>query len=189
MPTDLNRVITLVWMVVFTVWIAFAYDSDEPVQRKSDWRSRVAVGVVTIAWGLLLFRRLGGPLAWRIVPSTPLLLGIGFVLTLVGLAFALWSRYYLGRNWDAFITFKQNHQLIRTGPYGIVRHPIYAGFMLASIGTALAVGQLRCFIGAVLLIVAWGYKSGLEEAFLIHHFGGQYEQYCREVKRLIPHVW
>jgi len=70
-----------------------------------------------------------------------------------------------------------------------VRHPIYSGFMLASIGTALAFGWLRCFIAAALIISVWTYKSGLEELFLIDHFGEQYRQYRLNVKRLIPFVW
>ncbi len=182
----LERLLRLMWMLVFTIWAGSAYSSNEPIESKPDRRSTAAVWIVSIAWVLLILRQWKGP---QLIPRVESIRIIGFAITLLGLLFALWARYYLGRNWDAFITLKQNHKLVRTGPYGMVRHPIYSGFMLASIGTALAFGQLRPFIAAMLIIAAWIYKSGLEEAFLIDHFGSEYEQYRRQVKRLIPYVW
>ena len=189
MLADPNRIITLLWMIVFTIWMAAAYSSNEPIHGKSDWRSRIAVWLVGIAWLLLLSRRLGGPFAWHVIAPAELLVVTGFGVTLIGLAFALWARYYLGRNWDAFISLKKEHKLVQTGPYAIVRHPIYSGFMLAATGTAFVVGQLRCFIAAALVIGAWSYKSGLEEVFLVDHFGAEYQKYRDKVKRLIPYVW
>jgi len=176
-------------MVVFTIWMAAAYSSNESIHSKADWRSRIAVWVVGIAWVLLLARRLAGPFSWHITPPARLFIATGFVLTLIGLAFALWARYYLGRSWDAFISLKKDHKLVQTGPYAIVRHPIYSGFMLAAIGTALVIGELRCFIAAALVIGAWTYKSGCEEMFLLDHFGAEYRKYCGKVKRLLPYVW
>jgi protein-S-isoprenylcysteine O-methyltransferase Ste14 len=114
---------------------------------------------------------------------------IGSALTIIGLAFALWARFYLGSNWSAYITLELDHKLIRTGPYAIVRHPIYAGFMTALIGSVLNFGHMRSFIAAVMVILAWTYKSGLEETFMRDHFGIEYDQYCHDVKRFIPKVW
>jgi protein-S-isoprenylcysteine O-methyltransferase Ste14 len=67
--------------------------------------------------------------------------------------------------------------------------PIYAGFMTALVGSTLNFGHLRSFIAATMVIVAWVYKSGLEETFMRDHFGMEYAQYCHEVKRLIPKIW
>ena len=170
----LERVIRLLWMLVLTIWVASADSSGEPIASKTDRRSDAAVWVVSIAWVLLLLRRLYGPL---LVPHIQSVRLIGFATTVVGLSFALWSRYYLGRNWDAFITLKLNHKLVCTGPYSIVRHPFYAGFMLASIGTAFTFGRLGPFIAAVLIIAAWLYKSGLEEMFLMDHFGAVFTEF------------
>jgi len=147
------------------------------------------VWVVGAAWLLLLFRRFPEPLGSQIFNPSQSLVIAGVVVTLIGLYFAVWAPFYLGKNWDSLITLKLDHKLIRTGPYGIVRHPIYSGFMLAAIGTAFAVGQIRSFLAAFLVIVAWVYKSGLEESFLLEHFGSEYEKYQRQVKRFIPYVW
>jgi protein-S-isoprenylcysteine O-methyltransferase Ste14 len=113
----------------------------------------------------------------------------GVALTVIGLALALWGRFYLGGNWSAQVELKRDHQLIRTGPYAIVRHPIYSGFMLAALGTAFVYGELHELLAFVLILIAWTYKSRLEEAFLVEQFGADYHQYRKQVKGLIPFVW
>lgn len=182
-----DHVVRLMWMLIMTIWAGAAGESGAPVQTKHDRGSNIAVGVVWI--GLLVFfvRRFGdGP---QIIPCIMFVRITGVVITFAGLAFALWARFYLGRNWSAYISLTLNHKLIRTGPYSIVRHPIYAGFMLALIGSLLNFGHLRSFVAATLIIVAFTYKSGLEETFMQEHFGTQYEQYRHDVKRLIPNIW
>jgi len=131
-------------------------------------------------------RVLSGP---QIVPRVWWIRLGGAVITLTGLLFALTSRYYLGRNWDALITLKVDHRLVQNGPYAIVQHPIYSGFMLALVGSIFTFGHLRSVIAAALIIAAWTYKSGLEETFLAKHFGAEYQTYHHRVKRLIPYVW
>lgn len=113
----------------------------------------------------------------------------GLAMTEIGLGFAVWARLRIGKNWSRLIEVKKDHELIRTGPYGVVRHPIYAGLMLATLGTAVAYGRLSGFISFVLIAAAWGYKAKLEEAVMLEQFGADYEQYCRNVKGLIPFVW
>ena len=94
----------------------------------------------------------------------------------------------LGANWSALVTIKQDHQIIRRGPYALVRHPIYSGGLLALFGTAIAFGELRGLAGFALVFIAWWLKSRLEESFLESQFGASYTQYKREVKGLIPFV-
>jgi protein-S-isoprenylcysteine O-methyltransferase Ste14 len=108
---------------------------------------------------------------------------------MIGLSFAIWARLCIGTNWSPLIHVKHQHELMHSGPYGIVRHPIYAGLMLATLGTAIAYGQLSGFVGFFLVVVAWGYKAKLEESAMLEQFGNQYEQYRQNVKRLIPWVW
>ncbi|HEY3044078.1 MAG TPA: isoprenylcysteine carboxylmethyltransferase family protein [Vicinamibacterales bacterium] len=175
---------------MFVLWAIAGIASKRTIRVESDNASRVVVLIIAFSWFLLFtrgFRR--GPLAWRIVPDAPLVVNIGVVLTVVGLALAVWARLYIGRNWDAFVALKDDHEFIRTGPYAIVRHPIYAGFMCAALGTALVGGTLHAFIAVTLIVLAWGYKARLEEHFMKKQFGAQYEQYCRDVKGLLPFVW
>ena len=84
---------------------------------------------------------------------------------------------------------KQDHELVRNGPYALVRHPIYSGLALAILGTALAVGEVRCLLAFILVVFEFKRKSLQEERFMIEQFGAQYVQYRREVKSLIPFVW
>ena len=114
---------------------------------------------------------------------------IGLALTLIGLAFSVWARFCIGKNWSARIELKQGHQLIRRGPYAIVRHPIYLGFMLATLGTAIAFAEWSGLLAFALIVLAWGYKARLEESAMIEQFGSEYEEYRRNVKGFIPFVW
>lgn len=189
MRPDVYQVIEIAWLAVFVVWWVAALTVKRAVHSKSGWRARVAVGGVWLAWFFLFnpaLRR--GLLAWRFVPMGPAAAYTGLALTMVGLALSLWARFYIGRNWNALVVFTENHQLVRSGPYAIVRHPIYAGFMLATLGTAIAFGQATGLVAVALIVISWGYKSRLEEALMIEQFGAEYEQYRREVKGLIPLV-
>ncbi len=97
---------------------------------------------------VLLFNRqiALGPLDWRIVPDVSVFAYAGLAVTIAGLGFMVWSRVALGRNWSASVTIKQDHDLVRSGPYAIVRHPLYAGVLLAMFGTTIFLGQIRGFI-------------------------------------------
>ena len=182
----LDRVLRLLWMLTLTLWLSLASESNEPVVVKRDRRSDIAVVIVSIGWVVLLLLAFDGP---QIIPRIMSLRIIGSGITLIGIVFAISARFYLGSNWDAFISLKLRHKLVRTGPYAIVQHPIYAGFMVALVGSVLNFGHLRSLIAAIMVIAAWVYKSGLEEAILRDHFGIEYDEYSRNVKRMIPWVW
>ncbi|MBV9269207.1 MAG: isoprenylcysteine carboxylmethyltransferase family protein [Acidobacteriaceae bacterium] len=108
---------------------------------------------------------------------------------MAGIIFDLWARFVLGRNWSGTVTVKQDHELVQSGPYGVVRHPIYSGFLLALAGTVIAQGDVGAFLGLVLATLALRLKSLTEEAFMTQQFGSQYTTYKRTVKALIPFVW
>ena len=182
----LDHVIRILWMLIMTVWLALAFESNEPIVVKRDRRSDFAVWIVSIGWVVLLLPRFNGP---QLIPRIMFLRIVGCILTISGLVFAFWARLYLGSSWDAFISLRLDHKLVCGGPYAVVRHPIYFGFMLALVGSCLNFGHLRSFIAATMVTLAWVYKSGLEESFMKDHFGTQYDQYRHDVKRLIPMIW
>jgi protein-S-isoprenylcysteine O-methyltransferase len=95
----------------------------------------------------------------------------------------------LGSNWSARPTIKQDHTLVRSGPYRLVRHPIYTGILLALLGTAIYMGEIRALIGTVAALIAFKVKSLLEETFMTEQFGAEYTKYKQQVKALIPFVW
>ena len=99
---------------------------------------------------------------------------------------AIWARRHLGSNWSGLVTFKRDHELICTGPYRWVRHPIYTGLLLAVLGTALVLGEWRGILALLLLIVAHTLKARREEALMARHFGSVYEDYRRKTGFLVP---
>jgi hypothetical protein len=102
-----------------------------------------------------------------------------------------WANHYgslLGQNWSGAVTIKVDHQLIRTGPYAWVRHPIYSGFLLAMLGTALTRGELRGLIGIALLWPAFSVKRRMEESFMRKTFGQEYDSYTQSTGALIPRL-
>jgi len=178
-----------IWIAVGIVWLISALAS-KPVARSQPVGSRVAhFAIMAAAFALLFHPKLAiGPLAWRFLPESPAIAWAGLALTFAGCLFAVWARLLLGGNWSASVTVKQNHTLIRKGPYTIVRHPIYSGFLLGLLGTALALGEVRGIAGLILAFVGWRMKSRVEEAYMIEQFGAAYVAYEREVKALIPFV-
>ena len=177
-------------MAIFILWGIRRVTTKKTVEVGSDLRARLLLGIVLLGWLILFDRRFRpGLLGERFMPVVPVANYAGLALTAIGLGFAAWARFAIGRNWGSLITVQENHELMRSGPYAIVRHPIYAGFMLATLGTAIALGEIGGFISVALVVLAWGYKARLEEAFMIEHFGVEYEHYRQTVKGLIPGIW
>jgi protein-S-isoprenylcysteine O-methyltransferase Ste14 len=185
-----DQAVVFLWLPIFLIWAITGRAVKETVRSESEGRSRVSVGFVWFAWLLLFshgFRR--PPLSLKFMMVTTATVAVGLALTAVGLAFSTWARFSIGRNWSRMIEVKQNHKLIRKGPYAIVRHPIYSGFMLATLGTAVAFAEWSGLVAFVLLTVSWAYKARLEETAMIAQFGMEYERYRREVKGLVPFLW
>jgi protein-S-isoprenylcysteine O-methyltransferase Ste14 len=123
------------------------------------------------------------------VPSGAIWFWVGFVLVALGLAFAVAARVWLGDNWSSVVTVKQEHELIRTGPYRWVRHPIYSGLLAALLGSVVTLGEVRGLIALALFLVAILRRVALEERLLEEEFGGAYRQYRHEVPPLVPVSW
>ena len=113
---------------------------------------------------------------------------VGAVLTAAGLAFAVWARVKLGRNWSGTVTVKESHELTTGGPYSLVRHPIYTGLLLALLGTALSRGVVQGFVGVALAGITLWHKLRIEERYMGEEFGAQYAEYKDRVRALIPFV-
>jgi protein-S-isoprenylcysteine O-methyltransferase Ste14 len=127
-----------------------------------------------------------GFLKARFVWSSSPIRAAAVVLTYVGVGIAIWARLVLGRNWSSRANLKEDHELIRRGPYAYVRHPIYSGMLLALIGVALEIGQWRALIAAALAIVALSVKAKREEQVMFSAFGENYQHYRGETGFLLP---
>jgi protein-S-isoprenylcysteine O-methyltransferase Ste14 len=186
----LGDVIAAAWIAFALVWLVAAFATKATVRRQSvGSRLREALPLVA---AFLLLRTNPGLMQWlsaRFVPHSFEWQIFGAAVTIAGIAIAIWARFYLGTNWSASVTVKQDHQLIRAGPYSVVRHPIYSGLLLAMLGTAIYVGEIRGLFAVALATWAWKMKSRLEEAYMESEFGDQYVSYRREVKALVPFLW
>lgn len=177
------------WLGWLAYWIAAAWNV-KATRRHEALTSRLGhVALAALAAALLAFHR--QPFAWlgaRFVPDTAAMYWIGLLVTAAGIGFAVCARIHLGRNWSGRVTVKEDHELIRSGPYRFVRHPIYTGLLLAILGTAIAFGEWRGLVALVLLTVSFLVKIRVEERFMRETFGDQYERYRAEVPALIPFV-
>jgi protein-S-isoprenylcysteine O-methyltransferase Ste14 len=124
----------------------------------------------------------------RFVADTALLEDLATLMVIAGLLFAVWARVHLGSNWSGRVCVKENHELIRSGPYHWVRHPIYTGLLLAILGTALVVGEWRGLVATALMVVSFWRKLRVEERVMRETFGDAYRQYCEHTTALIPFV-
>ena len=190
MSWGLGNVVAVAWVAFALVWLVAAFTTKATVRRQSVGSRLREVLPLVAAFALL--RSNPGLMQWlsaRFVPRTLEWETFGAAVTIAGLVIAIWARFYLGANWSATVTVKQDHQLIRSGPYSVVRHPIYSGLLLAMLGTATYVGEIRGLFAVALATWGWKMKSRLEEAFMESEFGEQYVRYRREVKALVPFLW
>lgn len=139
--------------------------------------------LVVILWFLLsrIFR------ARSLAVHTPILQALGVILLASGLGFAVWARIYLGRNWGMPMTQKDEPELVTSGPYQFVRHPIYSGILLAMLGTSLAT-NIYWLIAAAVAGAYFIYSARVEERFMASSFPTTYPSYRARTKMLIPFV-
>jgi protein-S-isoprenylcysteine O-methyltransferase Ste14 len=177
------------WITVGLLWLLTSLRSKATIRKQSIGSWLLHTLIMVSAFYLVFTHMLNlGPLDARIISSSPAADAAGLAGTAVGIAFAVWARFFLGGNWSAAVTMKQDHELVRNGPYRIVRHPIYSGFLLGLLGTALIHGRGRDFVGFGLAFLGWWLKSRTEEKFMVELFDGEYIEYRRQVKRLVPYV-
>ncbi len=161
------------------LWIAFLiYWQIKAVHTKTTRRVEPVVSRILraltylIAIVLLLTTRI--PLHWLYLQPWPAGLWpfwLGATVMVAGLLFAVWAREYLGSNWSRSVTIKQGHELITTGPYAVVRHPIYTGFLAGFLGTVIALSQVRGFISFALIFLILWLKLRMEEQWMRSQFG------------------
>ena len=112
---------------------------------------------------------------------------VGIALSVLGIAFSLWAIVILGRHYDLVLEVHQDHELVRRGPYALVRHPVYTGLAVHFAGVCLATGNLLLIVGTFLVsFPAFYLRARAEEALLRERFGAEYEKYAREVPMLVP---
>lgn len=186
---DVMRICSDLWMGLGIIWLVTALRTKQ-TQERADVGSRLIYGIPVVLAFFLMFGDYM-PMKWlrsRVLPANGAVVMAGLTLTAIGIAFAVWARFYIGQNWSSAVSIKVGHQLVRTGPYAWVRHPIYSGLLLAMIGTALVLRESRGLLATGLLWVAFWMKSRMEEGFMLKAFGSVYEDYSRSTGALVPHL-
>jgi protein-S-isoprenylcysteine O-methyltransferase Ste14 len=174
------------WLVWAISWLIAARWASQPVRIETTrnaaiYRTALVIGGVILAiparssWAIHLWWP-GYLEAWLLV-----------LLALLGFVFAWWARLHLGALWSSSVTIKPDHRIIDTGPYGLVRHPIYTGLLLAILATVLIKGGLMGIVGGAIILFGVMFKARLEEGFLREDVGLEtYDAYARRVPMLVP---
>jgi protein-S-isoprenylcysteine O-methyltransferase Ste14 len=175
------------WLAWMAYWVVMAFAANRTIERGGFLGYRVVTIVLTI--GLVLAARLVGLSSNAQLWQTPLAAGaLTDCIVAAGAAFTVWARITLGRNWSAEVTFKQDHELIESGPYGLVRHPIYTGLIAMALGTAINYGHVLGFTLLIGLCGGLWWKARQEEQIMSRHFPAAYAAYKARVHAIIPFV-
>jgi protein-S-isoprenylcysteine O-methyltransferase Ste14 len=176
--------ITLLWLLWAVSWAAAAFWADR-VEKRAGFEAEAPYRAVVIVGAILFFIPAHVDVGRLWIPDR-IEAWICVALLAAGLAFCWWARLHLGRLWLGTVTAKAAHHVVDTGPYGLVRHPIYTGLLLAILATMAAKGSVRGIAGAILLTIGIVMKAKLEERFLRGELGTAYDDYARRVPMLVP---
>jgi len=179
----IDIIIGVGWIVFWAYWLVMAVTAKAGRSRWTQFAG-VRVGIILVA---LLLIRLQVFKVHGVATGNSWLLGIGLAIFVLGLALAVWARVYLGRNWGMPMSQKADPELVTTGPYGRIRHPIYSGIILAMAGTAIAVSPYW-LIAATILGAYFLFSAVVEERTMARLFPAAYPPYKRATKMLIPYV-
>jgi protein-S-isoprenylcysteine O-methyltransferase Ste14 len=183
----------VVWIAFLLYWqiIKAAATQTKTTQRLEPAASRILRAFAfLIVIVLLSTTRIRLPWLYRqLWPSGISPFCIGAAVTVAGLLFAVWAREHLGSNWSRSVTIKQGHELITTGPYALVRHPIYTGILTGFLGTAIALSQVRGVICFVLVFLVFWAKLRMEEKWMRSQFGETYATYAHQTAALVPYLF
>jgi protein-S-isoprenylcysteine O-methyltransferase Ste14 len=181
------QVCLYLWYAWFAIWLAWAFQSKKTQQRESIASRFSYTGIIWVAAFIMVeAKRWPGWWNSRLLPDSPWIGWAGVGIAACGFAICFWARATLGSNWSGTVTIKVGHQLIRTGPYRLVRHPIYTGLVVAMAGTVLAHNQVRAYIALVLFWAGFTVKRLKEEQFMRQTFGEQYIEYARTTGAIFP---
>jgi protein-S-isoprenylcysteine O-methyltransferase Ste14 len=189
MPLRPGVLFAIIWIGWLLSWIAAAFWR-APTRKRAATRDEWVSRILLLAGAVLLFhstrRILNEPRLWHVgYAGGYALAGLAFL----GIVFAWWARIHLGRLWSGAITLKQDHRIIDSGPYALVRHPIYTGLIVSILATAAAQATVTGLIGAAVIVIGLWLKARIEERFLTAELSAEaYGSYRRRVPMLVPFI-
>ena len=189
--TIFNWIVTGAWAVFILYWAISMRGIKKDIGGANAWRrsalARIVIIVCVFAGVYFLDSRQWFGLSYN--ENTGIAAqSIGAILCCAGIALAIWARRNLGTNWSGAPSVKEGHELVTFGPYRFVRHPIYTGIIAAFLGSALVGGPTWL----ILFLIMGGmfiWRIRIEEGFMMQLFPGQYPEYKKRTKALIPFIW
>ena len=175
----------VLWMIFGVYWGIAGLDS-APTKNSESWVSTYFHQFLLCAAFLLLILPVSGLNGWFLPQRLHFVVAVGATVQTGFILMAVWARRHLGRNWSAEVRIAVDHELVRTGPYRFLRHPIYTAMLGMFLGTAIASSQYHALIGLALLVVAYLRKTRLEDQILAQTFGADYNAYRRHTWALVP---
>lgn len=175
------------WFLFAAYWLVSALKRKKTKQRESILHRLTYILPIVVVFYVLYNPRFPfGWLATYFVPHTLEVQWAGVAVMVFGLGFACWARVHLGTNWSGVVTLKEGHELIRTGPYRNIRHPIYTGILVGFLGFAIVGGQVRGLIGMAAVWLSFFIKARREEKFLAQEFGPKFDEHTRHTGMFLP---
>ncbi|HKW31483.1 MAG TPA: isoprenylcysteine carboxylmethyltransferase family protein [Candidatus Acidoferrum sp.] len=179
--------IDALWLLFGVYWLASALERKKTKQRESILQRFVYTLPLAVGFYLLYQPQpLNSWFRTRFLPTGPFGEWLGVVLTAAGIGVAFWARWHLGTNWSGTVTLKEGHELIRTGPYRSIRHPIYTGILLALFGTAITFGEVRALLAVAIAWLSFYVKARREESFLSQEFGPGFAEHKQHTGMFLP---
>lgn len=186
-PYDWFHLAEYAWIFFLVYWLVSAWRL-KAVKRREPYGERFIQIIFMATVYVLMFDELLGRGWWgtRFLVGSAAMGAIGVAVTWAGIAMAVWARRHLGKNWSAMVTVKEGHELICTGPYRRIRHPIYTGMLLALAGTTVALGEYRGLISLGLALTILSVKAKKEERFLRQEFGEKFNEHAQHTGMFLP---
>ncbi|MGA3211626.1 MAG: isoprenylcysteine carboxylmethyltransferase family protein [Terriglobales bacterium] len=178
----------MLWMI-FGVYWSIAARNSAPAESSESRVSTYFHQLVLAAALFLLFAPAPGLTGWFLPQRFHFLVAVGVIVQAGFLLLAVWARRHLGRNWSAEVRIGEGHELVRSGPYRLIRHPICTAMLGMFLGTGIASSQYHALLGLAILVVAYLRKTRLEEQILLKAFGADFEVYQRSSWALVPLVF
>jgi protein-S-isoprenylcysteine O-methyltransferase Ste14 len=176
------------WLLWALYWLVAARTA-KPVRKREPLLMRLAFIAQALLTAILLgHHSWSGWLGVQLIHGGWTRYGIAVMLIVIGLTISIWARRILGGNWSGSVTVKEGHELVQSGPYRYVRHPIYSGLLLMILGTGLASGQVHGLLAFPIALVSFWIKSRVEEQWMTAEFGERYATYKKTTWALIPYL-
>lgn len=189
MELNQGHIVVGLWIFFTLYWLVASFSVNK-MRKREPWGQRLAfllifVGICYLAE--MTDARLGISNR-RFVPARPWIEWLGIALEAAGISFAIWARNHIGKYWSASVSLREGHELIRSGPYARIRHPIYSGILLAGAGTTLWSGRWGALIMLGFALFAVLVKAKKEEALLAGEFGPAFDEHRRRTGFLLPRL-